>query len=305
MKTTWLTGCCLFLASALCYGADVGVVTILDGGARLLRGVTWYKLVEGARVQDGDLIEASERTQVQEIELAGSIVNFVGPAAPFLRHAGFPRRQAAFARAVPDAGWLKLAVKQGGIALRVRSTAGAITTGDGVAVMHVEPEALEAFVERGDTTRLTEPGKGAGEGAAHEVKGGEFGIYACERPFGTAGAAPQKFVAAMPRHFRDPLPNRAALYQVSRVQLVADRAITYAEAEPWLSGPYRRAFLKRLQPRLSDAEFRGPVMAKLQAYPEWHDILVPPEPKDKAEAPPKSTEKADPARNWPFGNTKK
>ena len=304
MKTMWLAGCCLFLASALCYGADVGVVTILDGNARLLRGTSWHKLIEGVRLQDGDVIDAAD-AQVQ-IELsAGPIVNLVGPAELFAASAGSREgKQLAPAEMYLTRGWLKLAVKQGGVALRVRSPAAAITTGDGVAVMHVAPEALEAFVERGDTTRLTEPGKGAAEGAAHEVKGGEFAIYASDRPFATAGAAPQKFVAAMPRHFRDPLPNRAALYQVSRVQLVADRPITYAEAEPWLSGPYRRAFLKRLQPRLADAEFRGPVMAKLQAYPEWHDILVPPEPKDKAEAPPKSTEKAEPARNWPFGNTK-
>ncbi len=59
MKITWLAGWFFFLASALCYGADAGVVTILDGSARILRGVTWYKLVEGARVQDGDRFSLS------------------------------------------------------------------------------------------------------------------------------------------------------------------------------------------------------------------------------------------------------
>jgi len=61
MKTTWFAGCCFFLASALSYGADVGVVTLLDGNVRLLRGVSWYRLVEGARVQDGDIIDAEDR----------------------------------------------------------------------------------------------------------------------------------------------------------------------------------------------------------------------------------------------------
>jgi hypothetical protein len=125
----------------------------------------------------------------------------------------------------------------------------------------------------------------------------------------------------MPRHFRDPLPARAAQYQVARVQLVADRPISYAEAEPWLTGPYRRIFLKRLQPRLGDPEFRGPAMAKLQAYPEWQAALTPAEgqvkdkekekekEKDKekeketskAEAPPKAAEKTDSIWRWPFG----
>jgi hypothetical protein len=310
MKTMWLAGCCLFLASALCYGADVGVITILDGNARLLRGVSWHKLIEGARLQDGDVIDTADRAQVQIEMSAGPMVNFVGPAELLVAGAGSREsKQPAPAEMYLTRGWLKLAAKQGGIVLRVRSPAGTITTGDGVVVMHVESDALEAFVERGNT-RLNEPGKSTAAGTAHDVKGGEFAISASDRPFGTTGAAPQKFVAAMPRHFRDPLPNRATLYQVSRVQLVADRTISYAEAEPWLTGPYRRAFLKRLQPRLADAEFRAPVMAKLQAYPEWHSALVPqePPPKDKAEAPPKAAEKAEKPGStwtWPFGNTKK
>jgi hypothetical protein len=292
------------------YGADVGVVTILDGNARVLRGVSWNRLIEGARLQDGDVIDAADRAQVQIEMSTGPIVNVVGPAELFAVVAGSREgKQPAPAEMYLTRGWLKLAVKPGGITLRVRSPAGTITTSDGVAVMRVEPEALEAFVERGNT-RLSEPGKGAAEGAAHEVKGGDFALRASDRPFATADVAPQKFVAAMPRHFRDPLPNRATLYQVSRVQLVADRTITYAEAEPWLAGPYRRAFLKRLQPRLADAEFRGPVMAKLQAYPEWRSVLAPPEtpPPDKAGPPPKAaekTDKADKTWSWPFGNTKK
>ena len=306
MKMTWLAGCCFLLVSVLCQGADLGVVTILDGNARVLRGVSWHRLIEGARLQDGDLIDAAG-AQVQIEMSAGPIVNFIGPAGLFVAGAGSrDGKQTAPAEIYLTRGWLKLAVKQGGVALRVRSPAGTIATGDGVAVVHVESEVLETFVERGNI-QMNEPGKGAAEGAAHEVRGGEFAIHASDRPFGVAGAAPPKFIATMPRHFRDPLPNRATLYQVSRVQLVADRVITYAEAEPWLTGPYRKTFLKRLQPRLADAEFRGPVMAKLQAYPEWHSILVPPEtpPKDKAEAPPKAAEKADSKRNWPFGEAKK
>jgi len=222
-----------------------------------------------------------------------------------------------------------LAVKAPGVALRVRSAAGTIAASDAIAVMHAEAEAVETFVESG-SAKLIEPGKAGTDGTAHEVKGGDFAIRATDRPFATAGAAPQKFVAAMPRHFRDPLPARAAQYQVARVQLVADRPINYAEAEPWLAGPYRRVFLKRFQPRLGDAEFRGLVVAKLQAYPEWHAALGPTEAQtkdkekekdkekdkakdkdkdkakdqDKVEAPPKAAEKTDSIWRWPFGKKK-
>jgi hypothetical protein len=306
MKTTWLAGCCLFLASALCYGADAGVITILDGSARVLHGVTWYKLAEGARVQDGDVIEAGDRTQVQLELVAGPIVNFVGPAAVYTVAPGSREgKQPTPAELYLPHGWLKFAVKPPGVALRLRTAAGGLSSADAVGVVHAGDDAIEVFLETG-SAKLQEPGKTGADGAAHDVRGGDFALHAPDRPFATSGAAPQKFVAALPRHFRDPLPSRAAQYQVVRVQLVADRPISYAEAEPWITSAYRRAFLKRLQPRLSDPEFRAPVMAKLQAYPEWQAVLVPAEAanKDKAE-PPKTPEKTESGWKWPFGDTKK
>jgi len=308
MNATWLVGCFLFLASTLCHGADVGVITILDGNARVLRGVNWYRLIEGARVQDGDVIDASDHAQVQLELSAGPTVNVVGSAGLFTATAGSREgKQPTPTELYLAHGWLKLAVKPGGGVLRVRSPAGTVATGDGVAVMHAEAETLEAFVERGNVT-LLEPSKTGGEGAAHDIEGGRFAIRASDRPFASAGAAPQSFVAAMPRQFRDPLPSRAQQYQVSHVQLVMGQPISYAEAEPWLTGPYRRVFLKRLQPRLADPEFRTSASAKAQAYPEWHGGLVSTEnaPVDKVEPPPPAkSEKSESTWIWPFGNAKK
>jgi len=286
----------------LCYAADVGVVTLLDGSARVLRGVSWYKLAEGARLQDGDVIDAAEHAQVQVELTAGPIVSFVGAAELFDAAAGSREgKQPAPAEVYLTHGWLKFSVKQGGGSLRVRSPAGTLATSDGVAVMHAEAETLEAFLERGNV-RLIEPNKAGGDGASHDLKAGDYAIRASDRPFASAGAAPQAFVAAMPRQFRDPLPSRAQLYQVSHVQLVPDRAISYAEAEPWLTGPYHRSFLKRLQPRLTDPEFRALASGKI---PEWHSAPVPSEnaPADKAEVPPKAVEKTEKSESswWPFG----
>ena len=319
MKTIWLSACIFLFASALCHGADFGVVTIVDGNVRVLRGASWSKLVEGARVQDGDVVETAERAEAQ-VELgSGPIVNLGGPAQLYAAAAGSrDGKQAADVYLLR--GWLKLVAKAPGATLRVRAPAGTIAASGAIAVVHAEADTVEAFMESGNA-KLSEPGKGGGDGAAHELQAGDFAIRGTDRPFATAGAAPQAFVAAMPRHFRDPLPTRAAQYQVARVQLVTDRPISYAEAEPWLSSPYRRAFLKRLQPRLADAEFRAPVVAKLQAYPEWRDLVSPGEEqtKDKVEtAAPKAaekpkvvekTEKTTPAEKnepksfwfWPFG----
>ncbi|HUH92475.1 MAG TPA: hypothetical protein VL742_04935 [Casimicrobiaceae bacterium] len=295
MNTIRLAGCCLLFAAAVCQGADLGVVTIADRGARVLRGATWYNLTEGARVQDGDVIEAADRGQVQVELNSGPVMNFAGPAGLLAVSGGAAAREgrpASTAEVYLPRGWLKFAAKKGGAPLRVRSASGAAGATDGVAVVHAETDIMEMFVETG-AAKLFEPGKSGGDGVAHDLKSGDFALRAGERPFATADVPPQKFIAGLPRHFRVPLPALAGQFAVTRVQLAADRPISFAEAEPWLASPYRRLFIKRLQTRLSDPEFRSAAAAKAQAYPEWQAMLGP------TEAPKAEPVKAEPAKPEP------
>jgi hypothetical protein len=107
-----------------------------------------------------------------------------------------------------------------------------------------------------------------------------------DRPLRFERRAPAAFVTAVPRHQIDALPALAAKYKSAKVQLVPGLEITYAEAEPWLSGPYRKLFVKRFQPRLKDPEFRAAVETRITRYPEWDRILHPEKymPKVPAEA---------------------
>ena len=57
--------------------------------------------------------------------------------------------------------------------------------------------------------------------------------------------------------------------------LAVDREITLAEADPWLAGPYRRAFARRLGGRLADPAFRKAVEANIAAYPDFDRVLHP------------------------------
>ena len=274
MKTPVILGCAALLSVQLCYAADAGVVTVLDGSVRLLRGATWYKLVEGARVQDGDVIEAAEQAQVQLEVSAGDILNVAGPASLFVAGAA-PREggQPAAAEFYLPQGWLKLAAKPPGAPLRLRAPLGAVDGGNAVAVVRAAANALEIFVELG-TARVSEAGR-SGEAGAIEARGGDFVGRSTDRPFAVAGVAPQAFVTAMPRYFMSSLPSRAEKFRTTRVELAIDHPISYPEAEPWLAGPYRRVFIKRLQPRLADPAFRAAVMANAQSYPEWSAALAP------------------------------
>src|SRR5262249_26696075 len=193
------------------------------------------------------------------------------------------------------------------------------------AVVRASASALEIFVESG-TARVNEPGRG-GDSGALEARSGDFVGRSADRPFTVAGVAPQAFVGALPRYFMSSLPSRAESFRTTRVELAVDRPISYPEAEPWLTSPYRGSFIKRLQPRLADPAFRTAATARGQAYPEWSAALAPtaaaPEPslqqtkskeaeKNGVQAKAKETEKSaeqakakEPEKPapwwWPFG----
>src|SRR6185369_10544361 len=111
---SWLAWLPLFLTlvSVGAAAAEIGAVTLLEGNARVLRGSTWYKMVTGARVEEADILDLSERAQVQIEFAAGSIVNLVGTAVLYL--APGKGKSAPIPVVVPT-GWLKIVAKPPGL----------------------------------------------------------------------------------------------------------------------------------------------------------------------------------------------
>ena len=247
--------------------AETGVVTLVEGGGRVLRGATWYKLVVGTRVEDADIIEALDRSQAQIEFTAGSIADLVGAGKVYL----VPAAARAPTLLNMPAGWLKIVAKPPG--LRVRTLAVDLVVVDGILVVHASGPAVDYFVESG-SGRLIEMTPNGVDGPARDVKSGEYGSKSATGAFSTAQRAPKAFVDAMPRHFVDPLPALATRIK-SKPTLVVDHEITYAEAEPWLSGRDRALFEKRFASRLRDPAFRTAVQPNLARYPTWDRLLNP------------------------------
>jgi hypothetical protein len=259
------------------FAADVGTFSIVEGPARVLRDTTWYKLAPGARFREGDIVAAAGPGQVQVELVAGGTFNLGAPGS-------------LFAAAVPVAadkltgpielwlpeGWLKLAASAPAAGIRVQLESVTVNVAEAVVVIHAKPGATELFVESG-TARLADAGTGKSKpvAAITDLKTGDYVAQSAERPLRYETRPPAAFVTSVPRYMIDALPAFAAKYKSSKVQLVADQEITYAEAEPWLAGPYRKTFLKRFQPRLKDREFRAAVEAQIARYPEWDRILHP------------------------------
>lgn len=255
--------------------AEIGAVTLLEGSARVLRGATWYKMVTGTRVEEADILDLSERAQVQIEFAAGSIVNLVGTATLYL--APGKGKSTPIPLVVPT-GWLKAVAKPPG--LQVRTVSFGVTAVDAILVMHATKNTVDFFVESGDL-KLVEVAASGADGPAREVTRGEYAARSATGAVTTVARAPKAFVDAMPRHFIDPVYVLAAKLKSPPV-LVVDHEITYAEAEPWLAGRDRAVFERRFTSRLRDPAFRSAVMPNAARYPTWDRILNPQkyEPKD-------------------------
>ena len=268
---SWLSKPSCWLALMLVSGAataapEVGVVTLVEGEIRLLRGATWYKPVAGARVEEGDIVEALDRGQAQLEFTAGTAVNLVGAGSLYLT----PAKSGPPVLALPN-GWLKVAAKAPGV--RVHTALFDVVTADGILVVHAQALVAEFFVEAGSVKSFELLASG-GDGAVRDAQRGEYWTKSATGAFTTVPRAPRTFVDAMPRHFADALPALAARIK-SKPALVVDHEITYAEAEPWLAGRDRAVFERRFASRLRDPAFRKAVEPVVARYPSWDRMLHP------------------------------
>lgn len=267
----WLVLGLAWLAGSTANAAEIAVATVVDGEVRLLRATTWYKLVPGGRLEEGDIVTAGERGQVNVEFAAGGIVNLVGPGALYLPPPPAKPKPPALPRAlVVPGGWLKVAAKAPG--LQVRSASAEVTIVAGAAVMRIDEGMLSLFVESGSARLATLTASDAEE-ASSEAKPEEYWSRSAAGRF-TSTRPPRKFVDAMPRHFRDALPAFAGKYQ-ARPALAAEREISYAEAAPWLAGRDRGVFERRFASRLRDPVFRRAVEPDVARYPMWDRRLHP------------------------------
>jgi hypothetical protein len=259
-------------ATAAC-AVDRGIYTVVDGDVRVLRKTTWYRLEAGARAESGDVIDAGERAQAQ-LELAhGGTLSIVGPA--LVQAAELPSddgKSAAAAELTLLRGWFK-ASNAKAPPLRLALPSSALRVAEGIAVVHCDAAHSEFFVESGRVTLTTPAARG--REVAREAREGEFWDRTGDRAFETDDHPPPAFIAAMPRALRDRLPSLASRFEAAPGPLTAGREVTFAEAEPWLTGATRKAFARRFAPRLADPAFRASAAAARPPVPEWDRMLHP------------------------------
>ena len=273
----------LALWAACATAAGSGVYTLVDGDARVLRKTTWYRLEAGARIEEGDVVDVSERAQVQLEPAGATAIGLIGPALAYLPESRADARAPPALQLTLLRGWIKASATAKAPPVRLDLPSSALRIESGIAVVHCDAMHTEFFVESGRVTLLTAGGRGKEQ--AREAAEGEYWHKAGDRAYAADERLSQAFVAAMPRPLRDALPTLGGRSDAAAPTLAAGREITFAEAEPLLSGASRHAFARRFAPRLADPAFRAAAAAARPGVPEWDRTLHPERyrPRDDAE----------------------
>lgn len=243
-------------------------ITLLEGGAELVRGDARYVLAEGVRLQSGDIVEVGDKGLAQ-FEFADGAALALGPGTRMLA-VSISRADSAGGDFYMMQGALKISGVKQSARLRVTTPMYTLQPTEGVDVLIVRGGEGSVFIESGQA-RL------GGGSAAQRLKGGDFFSRKSGQKGTVAQRPSQAFIQSMPKAFLDPLPSRFARYKERQVQPRRVGEVTYREVEAWLKAPpdIRRPLATRFAARASDPAFRSAVEANLKFHPEWDPILHP------------------------------
>lgn len=294
---------CLVMAAATAAAEAPAVVTLVEGPASLLRAAGRFALAEGVRVHAGDIVGVPDKGLVQ-IEFADGTRLSLGPQSRFhiaaLALAGSGAKGVAVSDFYLLQGWSKFALAPKALPLRVTTPLFGFGSADAVVVLHADAAEASLFVERGGL-RLTEGFVKAVPASPVAVGAGQFYVRRADQRGVLQPRPAPAFVAGMPPHYRDNLPERLATFKDRDVAPRRLADVTYEDVEPWLKGPpeLRRPLMQRMRARAQDPEFRKAVIANMRFHPEWDRILFPekylPKPTplvDAAKTPPSAVDAA-------------
>ena len=258
---------------------DAGLITLVEGQARLLRGVSVFAAAEGVKLEQGDIVETMPKSQVQLELNDGTLLNM--DASSKLHVAAYRASQGRLAgssEVVLLQGLLKYSRAQStpGTELRLVTPALAVGVQQGSGILRVTEGRNELFLESGGGKALELVPKGK-SGPPLDLKVDEYLASQPGKPLIRQPRAPREFVAALPRQFLDTLPPRRERLKSRVVEPKKERDVTYGDVGPWLrsSSRPRLAFIKRFTPRIADPAFRKELEANLPEHREWHRVLYP------------------------------
>jgi len=285
---------CLFSPLVAPASEVIGTVTLLEGGASLLRGASRYGVSEGVRLLPGDILELGDKALCQVEFTDGTIVD-LGPQSRFLA-LSYPAGGGKFAgggELFLLRGWMKVAsARQQGRAIdRYGSPLLELSPNDAIAVVQMYVPEAAVFIESGEARVAQLSGSGRAREAVR-LKASQFFSCKQEQRCAVSARPSQAFLAGLPRSFMDTLPPRLARFKERSVTPKRSGDFTYAEVEDWVNSvpAVRRAMVSHWQSKLGDPAFRSAIAAGLKDHPEWDRLINP----EKYEHPPLTTKGSEP-----------
>ncbi|MFT3666551.1 hypothetical protein [Piscinibacter sp.] len=212
-----------------CAAASIGIVTIVDGEAGLIREARRLDAAEGLRVRDEDIVRTGPATRLVRIELSdGSALDLGADTELVLqpRAGRFGERAATLFLA---RGWLKVSSAPGEPLAGVAGASLDLRALVGTAVLHAAPRAMLVFVESGQA-------RAAEAEAAFEVALAEGDAFVRRGREAATGERhpPAGWLDGLPRAFADSLPRRAARFHARPVEPGPGVPVAAADMPRWL-----------------------------------------------------------------------
>ena len=289
-------GNCLILACLLFPVAAaavelIGAVTLLEGSASLLRGVSRYTLSEGVRLEPGDILELGDKA-LSQIEFTDGTIVDLAPQSRFLVLA-YAARSPGGGELFLLRGWMKVSTSRQPTRVigRYSSPLVELTTADATAVVQVSGSEASVYMESGEA-RVAQVSSSGKTGDATRIKGSQFFSCKQEQRGAVAARPSQAFLAALPRSFMDTLPSRLAKFKERNIAPKRSGDFTYAEVQDWVNSvpAVRKAMVSHWHSKLGDPAFRNAIAAGLKDHPEWDRLINP----EKYEHPPLSDKSGQP-----------
>jgi hypothetical protein len=289
-----LIGMCLLFPVTASAVELIGTVTLLEGGASLLRGPARYALAEGVRLEQGDILELGDKA-LSQVEFTDGTIIDLAPQSRLLilTYPVAAARASGAGELFLLQGWMKVSSsKQPNRVLgRYTSPLVELSTADATAVVQVSSSEASVFLESGEAR----VGQVSGSGRAAEagrIKGSQFFTCKPEQRGLVAARPSQAFLTALPRSFMDTLPSRLARFKEHNVAPKRSSDVSYAEVQDWVNSvpAVRKAMVTHWQSKLADPAFRSAIAAGLKDHPEWDRLINP----EKYERPPLSNKSGEP-----------
>lgn len=262
----------LFFVSFAAYAQPSGVITVLQGAMRIIRGDESMPASAGMSVKEGDLLATTANSFVA-LELGnGAIFGFGGQSHAYIYRMPKPGKAGQI---LLREGWMKADLTDQPFNITLPGMQVEATGSRFVVAGSSKRNAL--FLESGKATviRLDKGGKNARIAVSER----QFLTQPTGKPISTTAQPDADFLGEMPRSFRDRLPSLANRYPKKIDRPANAKPVANEEIAPWIrmGAPWNDGLTKRFKGPQKDSASPAAVKPNISHHKDSAPTLSPKE----------------------------